>query len=91
MKSVAIDYEDDIGFVNVEPYELHLTENGLQPVLDEDGQLVPVQAVIDYGIPVEPYLFIVDADGDVFAKFEGVVGADELRASIEDVLGRAAA
>lgn len=90
VKSVAIDYEDEIGFVNVEPYELQQTENGLQPKVDEDGRLIPVQAVIDYGIPVEPYLFLVDADGDVFAKFEGVVGADELRASIEDVLANAA-
>jgi hypothetical protein len=85
VKSVAIDYEDQIGFVNIEPYELHVTENGLQPRL-EDGQLVPVQAVLDYGIPVEPYLFLVDADGDVFAKFEGVVGSGELRAAIEDTL-----
>ncbi len=45
--------------------------------------------MLDYGIPVEPYLFLVDASGDVFAKFEGVVGADELRASIEDVLAAA--
>ena len=66
-----------------------LTENGLQPALDEDGRLQPVQAVLDYGIPVEPYLFLVDAKGDVFAKFEGVVGADELRAAIEDVLAQA--
>jgi hypothetical protein len=89
VKSVAIDYEDQIGFVNIEPYELHMTENGLQPLL-EDGQLVPVQAVLDYGIPVEPYLFLVDAEGDVFAKFEGVVGADELRGAIEDALAEAA-
>ena len=89
VKSVAIDYQDDIGYVNIEPYELRMTENGLQPVLDEDGRLKPVQAVLDYGIPVEPYLFVVDAEGDVFAKFEGVVGADELRAAIEDVLGKA--
>jgi hypothetical protein len=91
VKSVAIDYADRIGFVNVEPYELHMTENGLQPALDADGQLQPVQAVIDYGIPVEPYLFVVDAAGDVFAKFEGVVGEDELRASIEDALAQAEA
>ena len=43
-------------------------------------------AALDYGIPVEPYLFVVDAAGDVFAKFEGIVGGDELRAAIEDVL-----
>jgi hypothetical protein len=90
VKSVAIDYQDEIGFVNVEPYELRQTENGLQPKLDEEGQLQPVQAVLDYGIPVEPYLFLVDAQGDVFAKFEGVVGADELRAAIEDALADAA-
>jgi len=90
VKSVAIDYEDDIGFVNVEPYELQMTENGLQPRLDEEGQLVPVQAVLDYGIPIEPYLFLVDAEGNVFAKYEGVVGADELRAAIEDAIAEAA-
>ncbi len=90
VKSVAIDYEDEIGFVNVEPYELHMTENGLQPKLDADGQLQPVQAVLDYGIPIEPYLFLVDAEGDVFAKFEGVVGTDELRAAIEDAIAEAA-
>jgi hypothetical protein len=90
VKSVAIDYEDEIGFVNIEPYELHMTENGLQPKLDEDGGLKPVQAVLDYGIPVEPYLFLVDAEGNVFSKFEGVVGADELRAAIEDALAQTA-
>jgi hypothetical protein len=88
VKSVAMDYEGDVEFVNVEPYVLHVTENGLQPLLDEDGHLQPVQAALDYGIPVEPYLFVIDAEGDVFAKFEGIVGGDELRAAIEDALGR---
>lgn len=86
VKSVARDYVGAVEFVNVEPYELHLTENGLQPLLDEAGQLQPVQAALEYGIPVEPYLFVVDAEGDAFAKFEGIVGGDELRAAIEDVL-----
>jgi hypothetical protein len=86
VKTVAREHEGEVEFVNVEPYELGMTENGLQPVLDEAGQLQPVQAALDYGIPVEPYLFLVDAEGDVFAKFEGIVGGDELRAAIEDVL-----
>ena len=86
VKSVAKDYEGDVEFVSVEPYELRMTVNGLQPRLDESGQLQPVQAALDYGIPVEPYLFLVDAEGKVFAKFEGIVGGDELRAAIEDVL-----
>jgi hypothetical protein len=87
VKGVAREHEGAVEFVNVEPYELQLTENGLQPLLDEDGYLQPVPAALDYGIPVEPYLFLVDADGDVFAKFEGVIGGAELRTAIEDVLG----
>ena len=55
--------------------------DGLRPRLDADGHLQPVPAALDYGIPVEPYLFVVDAQGDVFAKFEGIVGGDELRAA----------
>ncbi len=86
VKSVAREYEGVLEFVNVEPYELHLTENGLQPLLDEQGQLQPVQSALDWGIPVEPYLFLLDAGGQVFAKFEGIVGGDELRAAVEDVL-----
>jgi len=86
VKSVAREHEDAVEFVNVEPYELHLTDNGLQPLLDEAGQLQPVQAALEWGIPVEPYLFLVDAEGKVFAQFEGIVGGDELRAAVEDVL-----
>lgn len=86
VKSVAQEHEDEVEFVNVEPYELHLTDNGLQPRLSEDGQLQPVAAALEWGIPVEPYLFLLDAEGRVFARFEGVVGGDELRAAVKDVL-----
>ena len=86
VKAVAREHEGEVEFVNVEPYELQSTANGLQPRLTEDGQLQPVPAALEWGIPVEPYLFLLDAEGRVFAKFEGVVGGDELRAAVEDVL-----
>ena len=86
VKAVAREYVGEVEFVNVEPYELQSTANGLQPRLTEDGQLQPVPAALVWGIPVEPYLFLLDAEGRVFAKFEGVVGGDELRAAVEDVL-----
>jgi hypothetical protein len=86
VKSVARENVDELEFVNVEPYELHMTDNGLQPSLDDDGQLQPVEAALEWGIPVEPYLFLLDAEGRVFAKFEGLVGGEELRAAVEDVL-----
>jgi hypothetical protein len=86
VKSVAKEHEGAVEFVNIEPYHLHMTDNGLQPLLSEDAQLQPVDAALEWGIPVEPYLFLLDADGRVFAKFEGIVGGDELRAAVEDVL-----
>jgi len=86
VKSVAKEHVGELEFVNVEPYALQMTENGLQPRLGEDGQLQPVEAALEWGIPVEPYLFLLDAGGRVFAKFEGIVGGDELRAAVEDVL-----
>ena len=86
VKGVAREHAGELEFVNVEPYELHLTENGLQPLLDDEGQLQPVEAALEWGIPVEPYLFLLDAEGNVFAKFEGIVGGDELRAAVEDAL-----
>jgi hypothetical protein len=90
VKSIAREYEGRVAYVNVEPYVLHETVDGLRPTLDADGHLQPVAAARDFGIPVEPYLFVVDAEGRVFAKYEGVVGADELRAALEDALAEAA-
>jgi hypothetical protein len=90
VKRVAREHEDAVDLVIVEPYELHETEHGLQPALDEEGRLQPVAAALEYGILVEPYLFVVDAAGDVFARFEVVVGEDELRAALADVLAAAA-
>lgn len=86
VKGVAREHSGELEFVSVEPYELHMTENGLQPRLDADGQLQPVEAAVEWGIPVEPYLFLLDAEGNVFAKFEGIVGGEELRAAVKDVL-----
>ena len=37
VKSVAREHEGALEFVNVEPYELHTTENGLQPLLSDEG------------------------------------------------------
>lgn len=85
VKGVVADYGEEIEFVNIEPYKLQETPNGLQPELDDQGRLQPVPAVSDYGILVEPYLFVVDANGDVASRFEVVVGEDELRGALEDV------
>jgi hypothetical protein len=87
VKSVAPPYKDRVNFINVEPYQLQIVNGGLQPVVDENNLPIPVKAVTDYGLPLEPYIFIVDAQGKIAAKFEGVAGADELRAALDAVTG----
>ena len=66
-----------IRVVAVEPYELVYKDGRLQPVL-RDGNFVPVEAATVYGIPTEPWLFVVGADGTIASSFEAVVGDQEL-------------
>lgn len=70
--------------VVVEPYELSWDGVRLQPVL-ESGSFVPVEAARVYGIPTEPWIFLVDGDGRVAASYEAVVGPDELAEAIRSL------
>ncbi|MDL2335420.1 MAG: hypothetical protein QFC55_05265 [Chloroflexota bacterium] len=83
VKSVAANYKGRLTFIHVEPYELTMTDGHLQPVLDESNNPIPVQSVNDWGLPTEPYVFVVDADGRLTAKFEGIAAADELTAAFD--------
>jgi hypothetical protein len=72
-------------FINVEPYQLKFEQGQLQPVLDANGQLQAVQAVSDWGLLSEPWIFVVDRAGLISGSFEGVVGTAELTAAIRGV------
>ena len=84
VKPLVKDYPT-VTFINVEPYELAMTNGQLQPVLDAQGQLQPVQAVNDWGLLSEPFIFVVDRTGTITASFEGIVGEDEMRAALDAV------
>ena len=73
-----------IRVVAVEPYQLVYQDGRLQPVL-QDGSLVPVEATTVYGIPTEPWLFVVDMEGIITGSFEAVVGEQELADAIRAV------
>jgi hypothetical protein len=85
VKSVAADYKSRMTFIHVEPYELKVVDGSLQPVLTADNLPVSVAATDEWGLPTEPYIFVVDASGKVTAKFEGIASADELRAAFDAV------
>ncbi len=86
VKSAVAPYGDAIEVIHVEPYQLQLVGGTPQPVLDAKGHFQVVPAAAEWGIPIEPYIFVVGADGKVAAKFEGAVGADELTSAIDGVL-----
>lgn len=72
--------------IHVEPYALVMREGSLQPVLDASGHMQPIPAVVTWGLPSEPYTFLVDAEGKVAARLEGALDPVELRSAIEDLL-----
>lgn len=73
-------YGDRVEFVHIEPYDL--------PKARQDAVLEPVPTVLEWGIRQEPFIFVLDAEGIVRAKLEGVTDLDELSAVIEGVLAR---
>ena len=74
VKKVAPDYPD-MNFIHVEPFDL---------VAVEQGEFEPVPSVDEWGLPTEPWVFIVDSKGNVAAKFEGTLsptGAESTRST----------
>ena len=87
VKATAASAPDDIAFINVEPYQLAVTEGRLQPVLDANGQLQSVPSVDEWGILSEPWIFAVDGEGIVRGSFEGLATDSELQAAFEAISG----
>ena len=74
-------WSERANFIHVEVYKNpHLIGES-----ESLGELV--QAVTEWGLPTEPWTFIVDGEGIVRAKFEGFVTLEELEEGLEDVLG----
>jgi hypothetical protein len=74
----VVDGRSGFDVVHVEIYE-NVDSEG-------EGRLIEVPAVTEWGLPSEPWVYVVDADGVVTARFEGAVSPDELSAAL-DALG----
>lgn len=75
---VAADFEN-VAFIHVEVYTNLDAQDG------EALELAP--AIAEWGLPSEPWVFVVTGAGIVSSAFEGAIDADELRAAIETVAG----
>jgi hypothetical protein len=85
VKEVASGHPE-INVVHVEPYVMAMQEAGLQPVLSPEGRLQAAPWTQAWGLRTEPFVAVVDAAGNVQAKFEGAITAQELEAAL-DALG----
>jgi protein SCO1 len=85
MKAIANEFAD-VAFVHVEPHVMTNYGGRLMPDYST-GQLEFNDLAKAYGIPVEPFVFVVDAQGRIAASFELIVGSDEIRAAIRAATG----
>lgn len=74
VKDVAPAFRD-ITFIHVEVYTN----------LDDPSNLKVVPSVEEWGLPTEPWVFVVDERGRIAAKFEGTVARSELRAALNEL------
>lgn len=82
LSELQAEYSDRSHFVHVEIWDnprvmLEEGELGL-------GVLSPV--VGDWGLPTEPWTFLINGDGQVFARFEAFATRDELAGAMEAML-----
>jgi hypothetical protein len=72
-EQVKADHEGDADFIHMEIYRDNSIDKGFRP------------QVAAFGLPTEPWLFVIDKQGNVAARIEGAFSAGEL----EDALGKA--
>ena len=76
--SVHKAFRDRVNFIHIEPWDLATART--------DGRLVPGNEMVEWGLTTEPWLFVVQSDGRVLARFEGMVGEEELTAALGTLL-----
>ncbi len=72
-KEVAADHLD-VDFVHVEPFAIEAARA---------GTLNPIEAMFDWNLATEPWVFVIDADGLIAASFEGIIGTAEMEAALD--------
>ncbi len=76
------EYSDDANFVHVEPFHVQAVRDG------ECAQLFDCRTGIvdEWRLQSEPWVFIVDADGNIAAKFDGMVTFEEMADALEELI-----
>jgi hypothetical protein len=67
-----------VEFIHIEPWDLSLAR--------DQGQLSPSPEALEWHLPTEPWVFVVDRDGRVAMRFEGLATEGEVVAAVEKLL-----
>jgi hypothetical protein len=70
-------WSEHVRFVHIEPFNLSIARTA--------GRLELTDIAGDWNIRTEPWVFVIDRNGRVSARFEGTVGEDELEPAIATV------
>ena len=72
-------YAERLTFIHVEPFDLGIARS--------EGRLRPTTTLREWGLRTEPWVFLLDEDGRVAARFEGPVTEGELERAVQALLG----
>lgn len=75
-------YGDEANFVHIEPYDVPRMRSGDCASLSEC--LVPT--LDEWRLQSEPWVFVVDAEGKIAAKFDGIASYEEIEAALQATL-----
>lgn len=71
-------YSDSVNFIHIEPWDLQIARNF--------SRLKPSRSTQDWGLKTEPWVFVINAQGKIFSRFEGLLSSSELQHAIARVL-----
>jgi hypothetical protein len=85
LHEVFIDYPG-LTVIHAEPWHMAMGLDGHMLELDPPGgPAVLTDYTKAWGVEEPPWVFVIDRDGRLHAKFTGVIGSDELRAAIASI------
>jgi hypothetical protein len=84
LHEVFIDYPGLV-VIHAEPWHMAPGPDGMLGLDPTGGPAVLTDIARMWGVSEPPWVFVIDRDGRLQAKFRGVVGSDELRAAIASV------
>lgn len=84
LHEVFIDYPG-LTIIHAEPWHTSAGPDGMLQLDPPGGPPLLTDYARAWGIEEPPWVFVIDRDGRLHAKFTGVIGSDELRAAMSSV------